>query len=295
MFGVRLVSAHGEPVVSASVVVTGTVAGTPGGVLFGCGAIMCTFTTDGAGLAQTTVILKQSGSVTLTAAEQGVPSVTSQFFAVSGTQSVSAMRAKQYVAADESVTWDAKVTVLQNGIPSIGQAVIWSAPELGVAQASTSTDTTGVAAGNLRGTLAAGVQVTVTGCAWGSVCASLQAQGVSATEWKVNIVSGAVQSVNFSDTLSPLILRITDAADNPVAGVPVSVLQTAEGWQPVCSGNGRCEVPPIYGKSSTTVVSDGDGLVVVIPLAFADTAEVTKIAAVAGSNGHISLSLEKRP
>jgi hypothetical protein len=80
-----------------------------------------------------------------------------------------------------------------------------------------------------------------------------------------------------------------------LAGATVEIYQTIEAWQPPCPDRGRCPVPPIYNASTSTITSDAEGLVTLTPLQTTNIPEVTNIAATTGTQGFLSLSLQKQP
>jgi hypothetical protein len=52
---------------------------------------------------------------------------------------------------------------------------------------------------------------------------------------------------------------------------------------------------PVVGASSSTAVSDANGLVSAVPMQIAGVGEVTKIAVATGTQGFASLSLKQQP
>ena len=54
-------------------------------------------------------------------------------------------------------------------------------------------------------------------------------------------------------------------------------------------------MPPVLASSQTTLVSDADGLLTVVPQQIPGTAETTNLAAAAGTQGFLSLSLQDQP
>jgi hypothetical protein len=145
------------------------------------------------------------------------------------------------------------------------------------------------------GPLAAGGQATASACAWTNVCATFAAKGVDPADWRIEIVSGAGQSVGYDDALAPMVLRVTDTTGDPVAGAIVEIHQTLDAWQGPCSDRGRCPVPPGESAQISSDVSDIDGLVTVPPLQVAGIAEITNIVVATGTQGFVSLSLQKEP
>jgi hypothetical protein len=75
----------------------------------------------------------------------------------------------------------------------------------------------------------------------------------------------------------------------------VEVYQTVDAWQPPCPDRGRCPIPPILASSQYSVVSDANGLVTITPQQLVGLPETTNLAAAAGLQGFVSLTLEKQP
>ena len=145
------------------------------------------------------------------------------------------------------------------------------------------------------GPIAAGEQVAASACAWTTICANFAVRGVDPADWRIEIVSGAGQSVGVADVLAPVVLRVTDTATHFVAGAVVQIHQSIDAGQMPCPDRGRCPVPPDDGSQVSSATSDTNGLVTVMPMQIAGTAEVTNIAAATGSQGFVSLSLQKQP
>jgi len=145
------------------------------------------------------------------------------------------------------------------------------------------------------GPLAPGAQALLSACAWTSVCATFTAQGVDQADLRIVAVSGAGQTVAGGGDLTPVVLRITDMAADPVAGAVVEIYQTVVAWQPPCPDRGRCPIAPVLASSQSSVVSDENGLVTVMPQQLTGVAETTHLAAATGTEGFLSLALEKQP
>ncbi len=144
--------------------------------------------------------------------------------------------------------------------------------------------------------MAAGAVAQGSACAWGNLCALLTVHGVSANDWRLNILSGAAQSVSSSDSLDTVVLRVEDIYGDPVAGATVQIDQTISTWQAACPESGRCPEPAILSSSSSSATSDENGLIRVGPAQMqSGIPAVTRIAAIAGSQGFATLALEKHP
>jgi hypothetical protein len=143
--------------------------------------------------------------------------------------------------------------------------------------------------------LAPGAQALLSGCAWTSVCASFTTQGVDPAELRLVVISGAGQIVSASGALSPVVLLVTDAVSHPVAGAVVQVYQTVDAWQLSCPDRGRCPIPPVLASTQYSLISDANGLLTITPQQLTGVAETTNLAVATGTQGFLSLTLEKQP
>ena len=75
----------------------------------------------------------------------------------------------------------------------------------------------------------------------------------------------------------------------------MQVYQAIDAWQPPCPSRGPCPIAPAYSSSTTSLTSDANGLITITPVQLPDTAETTNIVASTGSQGFLSLSLQKQP
>jgi hypothetical protein len=289
-FAVRMTTWDGStPVAGAPVMLSST-----GSVTFGtCGKVSCTVLTNTAGVASSAVTANGAGAVVLSATSN-VGTVTDYFEAVERLRTVTAVKAIEYVAAGLPVTWTPEVLVADNSGPVAGTSVQWGV-SLGSMTLSSSSSV--VNAGGMAqvqatvGPLIAGQQAVGSGCEWGTVCAAFAAQGVDASAWTLAVVGGAGQSVATAAPFAPVVLLVTDGAGHPVAGVPITVYQTVDGSGVVCPLRGACPVASVYQSGQGAVSSDENGLVMVTPMQSMGVAETTNIAAVAGTQGFVSMAL----
>ena len=291
-FAVRVILSDGvTPAVGLPVTFTESGAA----VNFGaCNAGTCVLLTDATGLASTMVKPAAFGTVTMQAAAVGAVQ-TATFNAVA--RSVTMAQPEEYIAAGATVAWPPQVSVVQNGAPAAGATVAWTAlGGMSVSPGSSLVNTQGMAqAAAVAGPLAAGAQATGQACAWTTVCASFAAVAVAPPAWRITVISGAGQSVPVAETFAPVVLLVTDGSGNPVAGAPVAVHQTVSAAAMPCPARGRCPAAPLLDSSVATAVSDANGLVSVAPMQIAGVAEVTNVAAAAGTQGFVSLSLQQGP
>ena len=294
-FAVRALSADGTTPMANQPV---TFSAVGGAVRFDvCGASICTVSTDASGSASTTVTALSPGTITLSA--KGLYGTeTASFTAAARVRTITPVVPVQYIAADATVPWTPEVSLTDNAASTAGVAVNWQVTSgtMLLSPTQSQADAQGMAQTvATTGPLAAGAQATASACAWTTVCATLAAQGVDPGDWRIEIVSGAGQSVGAADNLAPVTFRVIDTAAHPIAGAVVQIHQSIDGWQMPCPDRGRCPVPPDDGSQVSSVISDANGIVSISPMQIAGVAEVTNIVAATGGQGFASLSLQKHP
>lgn len=294
-FAVRAIAADGiTPIVGQSITFTAS----GGAVKFGaCGAAVCTLPTDASGSASTAVTPLAPGVITVSATGLA-GTATVSFTAATQVRTATAANPIEYVAANAVTTWTPQVNLADNIASTTGVIVNWQAVSgpITVSPVQTIANTQGSAQTIATvGPLAAGAQSVAAACAWSTVCATFTTQGVDPADLRLVVTSGAGQSVHAADTLAPIVMQVTDAAGDPVAGAVVQIHQTVDAWQMVCPDRGRCPVAPVYGSSASSVTSDANGLITVSPMQVPGVAEVTNIAAATGTQGFISLAVQKQP
>ncbi len=275
-----------------------TFAVTSGTVQFNvCGAAPCTLLTDASGYATTTITPLAAGSIVVTATSS-IGTQTASFSAATLVRSIVATPLIQYIAAGVNVALNPQVTLTDNIFSVAGALVNWVPtggaitfmPSTSVADTQGITETQAVA-----GPFAPSAQATASACAWISVCTSLAIQGVDPSQWRLAVISGAGQSISSTGTLSPVVLQVTDPFNHPIAGASVQIYQTIDAWQPPCPDSGRCPISPVYGAATVTATSDTNGMLTVTPLELPGVATTTNIAAATGTQGFVSLTLQKQP
>jgi hypothetical protein len=314
-FAVRVLASDGAaPVAGASV----QFAVTAGSAALGCGA-SCSVTTDATGLAQTTLAGVAAGSVTVSATVKtpgvmGVQMVQITLVDTSPVETASVGTGVQYLAAGAAGEWTVPLLATQGGVAAAGAPVSWTAAGPGLTLSATQgvTGTAGTAAVSVSvQAIAAGSTNTVTGCAWGTVCATWTVYGVAPPQWTVGVSSGAGQSVRLGGvsgagvgvgsgagsgpTLGPVALAVTDGAGHALPGATVTVFQTVYAWEGACPVQGPCPAAPVLETSQTTAMSDANGMVQIAPLEMAGVAQVVQIAAATGTEGFVTLSLTVTP
>jgi hypothetical protein len=291
-FAVRVLLGDGvTPVAGVPVTFSATGAATQFGA---CNAAQCVVRTDATGLASTTVTPEAFGTVTVQAAAMGATQAAT-FNAVA--RSITMLQPEEYIAEGATAAWTPQVSVVQNGAPTAGVTVAWTASGgMTVSPGSSVANAAGVAQiAAVTGPLAASAQATGQACAWTNVCVNFTAEGVSSSAWRIVVDSGAGQTVAVAETFAPVVMMVTDASGDPVAGAPVAVHQTVNAAAMACPARGRCPVAPVLANSVAAAVSDANGLVSVVPMQLAGVGEVTNIAVATGTQGFASLSLEQGP
>ena len=288
---------HGDgvtPIAGQSV----TFAVTSGSVLFNaCGAATCTLPTNAAGYATTTITPLAAGSIVVTVTSS-IGTQTTSVSAATLIRNIVATPPIQYIAAGANVGFTPQASLTDNIFPVNGVLVNWlpTGGAIAFTPATSSANPQGIAETQASvGPLASGTQATASACAWASICSNFAIQGVDPSQWRLAIVSGAGQSISSTGTLTPVVLQVTDLAAHPIAGALVQIHQTIDAWQPPCPDRGRCPIAPVYGGSTVTATSDINGMLTVTPLELPGVATITNIAAATGTEGFVSLTLQKQP
>ena len=298
----RLTDGAGAAVSGAPVTVA-TVQGSD--ALAPCAAASCTVVTDASGYVRLTVSALAAGAQVLQASAAAGASAWIRFNAVVPRHTVQPLRAVQYVAAGSNAPVLPAVLVASSGLPAPGIAVAWTVPDaatdntLQLQAPQTATAQDGTSAAAVLASLGAGQEVDLQACSWPAdpvpVCTSVPLRGVAPQDLRLMAVSGNIQTVAGSAMLQPVVLRVTDGAGHGVAGATVAIYQSVTAAQPPCPASGRCPTPRVVGSSSTSVVSDDDGMVRVDPLQWQDTAGSSQMVAVAGTNGYLAWTLLRNP
>jgi hypothetical protein len=240
---------------------------------------------------------ESSGAITLQATGVDGTAVAS-FTALVEVKTATAVQPVEYIAAGAVVRWSPQLEVADTIFSTTGALVNWrvaSGPVVvspGQSQVNVAGSAQTLAT---AGPLSPGAQALFSGCAWTTVCATFTAQGVDPADLRMVVVGGAGQIVNASGTLTPVVLRVTDTAGDPVAGAVVEIYQAVDEWQLPCPDRGRCPNPPVLASSSSSMTSDANGVVTITPQQLPGVAGTTNLAAATGTQGFLSLTLEEQP
>jgi hypothetical protein len=294
-FAVRVLLGDGVTPVAGEAL---TFSATAGSVLFAaCGASTCTLQTDAGGIASTLVTPETAGVISVQAA--GIDgAAASSFAALAQLRTATAVEAVEYVAAGSRISWTPQLGVADNISSTSGVSVVWQAISgpVSVSPGPSQVNAEGVAQTLATvGPLMAGEQAVLSGCAWTTVCATFTTQGVDQSDLQITAVSGTGQVITASGTFTPVVLKVTDAFSDPVAGAVVQLYQTVDAWQLPCPDRGRCPIPPVLASSQLSITSDANGLVALTPQQLSGLAETTNLAAATGTQGFLSLTFDKQP
>ena len=284
---------------AGGITVTYTV--TQGSAALGCGQSSCAVATGGDGRATTTVTAGASAPAVVTASLKNGAKAQTQFTGavppsideVSGTLSL---------AAGAVFDWTPQAIVLSGGVPYAGQTVNWSAAKgAAVTSASTTSDVSGMAWTQVTaGPLNAGTNTTVYACLQGGIrggagCAPFVIAGVDAGAASLVAVSGTSQTLEISDAPAPVVLRVIDAAGDPMAGGLVNFYETLRQWTPPCAGQGSCPAGPVLAQQTVQAISAADGSVTLTPLNDGGVATQLQVLAVTGDSATLTISVDRQP
>jgi hypothetical protein len=90
-------------------------------------------------------------------------------------------------------------------------------------------------------------------------------------------------------------LLVTDLLGHAVQGAPVSVYQRVLAWEGACSGQERCPAAPVLASSQQQEISDPTGAVTLTPMELPGIPQTVQVAASTGTQGFVTLTLEKSP
>jgi hypothetical protein len=223
---------------------------------------------------------------------------TASFTAITQIRTATAVQPVEYVATGAIVAWTPQLNIADNTASTAGVIIDWRtiSGNVAVSPGQSQVNAQGTASTLATvGSLTPGAQALLSGCAWTSVCATFTTQGVDPADLRLVAVSGGGQIVSASGALNPVVLLVTDAASHPVAGAVVQVYQTVDAWQLSCPDRGRCPIPPVLASTHYSLISDANGLLTITPQQLIGVAETTNLAAATGTQGFLSLTLEKQP
>jgi hypothetical protein len=275
---VRVVASDGVTPVSGATVAWST---TNNVAFSACGgASSCSISSDESGSASTFVTPTATGVATITATlAPGVyrppKSVAGTLFAISTSLDIGVTTPYLWIAQGASISVPITVRVVSLGVPKSGVTVDFAIAQGSgsLSSGSAATNSTGYASVTLTVTnLTANVQLTACATPGGTPCATVYGNAIAPALWNLQAVTGGGQVVA-GTAFQPLTVRVTDSATppDPILGASVlfqsTVLRLAAGdisltGSPTGTQTGT---PVILSMSNTTVLSDINGLVSVVP------------------------------
>lgn len=293
---VRAVNAAGE---AATPGVTVTFAVTAGTAFLGCGHASCSVVTAGDGTATLPVTANSAVLAQVTASLANGSSVAAQFMGTAP-PSLAALTPNLYIALGATVVWPVEALVLNgSGVPVAGQNVTWAAASSGVSVATgqSVSGTSGVAANQITaGPFTASVASSANACLAGTAnCVSFNVIPVQPMTEGLVAWTGTTQYVAASQTFQPVVLHVTDAFGDPVAGAAVTFAEAFYGWTEPCPAQGGCPPAPLLAQATVQAVSGIDGSVTLTPPAANGEAGRLLVTAVTGTNTTLSFELDAHP
>jgi hypothetical protein len=277
--------------------VTVTFAVTEGTAGLGCGQSLCSVLTGGDGTASLSVIANSTALAQITASLTSGSSVIAEF---TGTAppSLVALTPNLYVVLGATVEWPVQGMVVNpSGIAAPGQTVSWSAgPGLSVAVGQNVSDANGMVSNQIAtGPFRASVSSSVSACLTGTThCASFTVTPVHPEDAALAPWNGTVQYVSLSQGFAPVVLQVTDAFGNPLAGATVLFAETLYGWTEPCPAQGGCAAAQVLGQQMVQATSGIDGSVTLTPLSPDGLASRLLVTAVTG-DAMLSFELDAHP
>jgi hypothetical protein len=295
-FTVQTIAPDGLPY-ALNTIVTYTV--TVGSATLGCGQSTCTATTGSDGTATIQVTPTTVALAAVSASIANGASVTTEFIGAAAPK-IAALNPSLYLAQGATFTWTAQALALSNALPYAGQTVTWSgATGAAVASATSVTSSAGIAWTQVTaGPLTPNHDATVYACLAGGVpggtgCAAFTVVADDPATAGLSAISGTSQKLAVADPVAPVVLQVSDALGNPMAGATVDFYQTLRPWEPPCST--ACPTPPVLETQTVTAVSDINGEVTLTPLTDATIPTQLDAEAVTGDSASLAISIERHP
>ncbi|MBT9333202.1 IPT/TIG domain-containing protein [Paracidobacterium acidisoli] len=294
-FTVRALDETGQ-IPASGVTVTFRV--TEGAAALGCGAASCSVVTGEDGTAAVLVSAASTALTQITASLSNGATTLAEFTGVAP-PSISAVTPNLYLAIGATTTWNPQGLVLNNGAPVAGQSVSWTPMGIG----ATVTEQNGVSnSGGLvssqiaAGPLGAGDVVPVDACLTASsTCTQFMVLAVHTQTAALAALSGTTQNISAAQSLSPVVLRVTDAIGHPMAGAVVTFYETTYAWTEPCPQHGRCPAAPVLGQQTVQLTSLADGSVTLVPSANDGQPERLIVTAVTGDAAVLNFQIEQYP
>jgi len=278
--------------------VTVTFAVSMGTVALGCGKSACSVTTAPDGTAVLAVMTNSTAQARVTASLSNCRSVAAQFEG-SAMPAIAALTPNLYIAMGATVQWPVQAMVLSSkGAPVAGKSVTWAGNSGVVALVGTSVSgENGIATNTITaGPFNASVTGLLSACWTGTAnCTSFHVIPVQLTTEKLVGWSGTAQYVAAGQTFAPMVLHVTDAFGDPVAGAEVTLAETFYGWTEPCGAQRSCGAAPVIAQQRVLAVSGLDGSVTKMPLSESSMAGRLVVMAITGTDTELEFELRAHP
>jgi hypothetical protein len=277
--------------------VTVTFAVTGGAAALGCGQGPCSVVTAGDGTATLPIVPSTTALAQVSASLSSGSNVVAEF---TGTAppSIAALTPNLYVALGATVEWPVQAMVLSpSGVAIAGQAVSWTASSgVSLVASQNVSDSNGLVSSEVSaGPFSASANATVDACLAGTTnCAILTVTPVHPESAALVGWSGTSQYVAAGQAFAPVVLRVTDAFGNSLAGANVTFAESLDGWTEPCPEQGSCPPAPVLGEQVIQATSDINGLVTLTPLSGNGVAARLLVMAATG-DATLSFELDQHP
>ncbi len=239
--------------------------------IVGCSVTPCTIVTEETGTASVRVLVKQAGAATITATLPTGGSVSGTVNGLAAVTEIAVGQPVVYVPAGATTSIPIVATVVKNGVPTAGVTVNFL-KNFGsgvISPASSTTDSGGIAGAVIVVSgLVTDVNISACVAPTNSPCRTLIVHPIPDSALQLQKIGGDAQTIAVGGNFAPVVLRVTDAIGDPLAGVPVTfdvhvneaasdVVQVGTGE--VVTTSYATQVP--LSSSMVTLVSKTNGLV----------------------------------
>jgi hypothetical protein len=239
--------------------------------IVGCSASPCTVVTDQTGTASVQVLVKQAGASTITAKLPAGGSVSGTVNGLAAPTEITVAQPIIYVPAGATTSVPIAATVVQNGVPTAGVTVnfLMNYGAAVISPASSNTNAAGVAISAVAVT-ALNSDVNLSACIApaNAPCRTVVIHPIPNSALRLQKISGDGQSIAVGEKFAAVVLRVTDAIGDPLAGVPVTfevhVNEAPTNTLQVATGElvtTHYAALVSLSSSMTTLASDTNGLV----------------------------------
>ena len=260
-------NADGSPVAGATV----QFAAPSAVAIVDCPESPCTVITDQTGTASAQVLVKQAGASTITASLPTGGSVSGTVNGLAASTEITLAQLIAYVPTGVTASIPILATVVENGVPTAGVPVnfLKNYGAAIVAPSSSTTNASGIASSSVNvSLLTSDVNVSACVAPANAPCRTFIIHPILDSAFQLQKISGDGQSIAVGQSFAPVVLRVTDAIGDPLAGIPVTCdVHVNEAPAPYLQATTGEVVTSRYANQVTlsssmaTIISDSNGLV----------------------------------